>query len=648
MYIISDEQWAHESQGRMLQMRVNLIDLSNEMICNFFKVPLSAPAPAVPARSTSPREPTPAPATDPARSPTTATSPAAAPDASAAAVLPSATSPAGSPRAPEPPATPTFNEFIYNVVQRTRTPLNAIALGLMYVTRLHHRNPGLTGGAMTPHRVMLAGLMLACKMLYDDTYSNRTWVHVSQAHFGLAEINAMEWEFARYLDYRFLVTQDAWVHFLAEVDNRLFGLANGDEGTAAVASSVSGTTVASPSVAGPAGSHASSQAPRRPSATISTAIANRFIMPDTALPSAMARPMVPPMAPARTSERMAASIAARYGRPVPSTTRTSRAQPARTTGSATARPNVYRAPAALNSAAPAASHGECGAEAGSDQATSAYHYQPVPTHAAATATSTESAPAPAPSTASYISPPSAPAAAASQPGASRSARRTSWPAAPAPAAAAPVPPGYQAMLPPGYSRAAPPPPPPAYAYAAYTAPYHAPPARTDAGTTDPYGYWHGYAANYARYPPIPTKPNASSEIPTYVGTAGSRAVRVAAAVPAPAQDTPAESATERVVPPPQQQQQGTSIRAILNTSGAPARTGTSARLAPPNAPPFMRGDSGADVSLDAAAAAAADAAHKKTEQAAAANGSGVSRMRQLLNAAGPAPQAAPRAAGPSA
>ncbi|KNE58044.1 hypothetical protein AMAG_04870 [Allomyces macrogynus ATCC 38327] len=645
MYIISDEQWAHESQGRMLQMRVNLIDLSNEMICNFFQVPLSAPVPAVPTRSTSPREPTTAPATDPACSPTTATSPAAAPDSSVAAVLTSATSPAGSPRASEPPATPTFNEFIYNVVQRTRTPLNAIALGLMYVTRLHHHNPGLTGGAMTPHRVMLAGLMLACKMLYDDTYSNRTWVHVSQAHFGLAEINAMEWEFARYLDYRFLVTQDAWVHFLAEVDNRLFGLANGDEGTAAVASSAPGTTAASPAVAGAAGSHASSPAPARPSTTISTAIANRFIMPDTALPSAMARPMVPVMAPARGSERMAASIAARYGRPVPSAARTSRAQPARTTASsAAARPNVYRAPAALTFAPPAASHGDYAAESGRDQAAaSAYHYQRVPT----LATTAETAPAPAPNTAIYIPPPSAPAAVASQPGASRSARRTSWPVEPAPAVA-PVPPGYQAMLPPGYTRAAPPPPPPVYAYAAYTAPYRAPPARTDAGTADPYGYWHGYAANYARYPTATAK--ASSDIPPYAGTSSSRTVRAASTVPAPAQDAPVESATDHVVrppPPPQQQQQhpqqGNSIRAILNTGGAPLRTGaTGARFALPNAPPFMRGDSGADVSLDAAAAAA----DHKPDQAGAGT-SGMSRMRQLLNA-GPAAQAAPRGAGPSA
>ncbi|KAJ3376100.1 hypothetical protein GGF31_000167 [Allomyces arbusculus] len=637
MYIISDEQWAHESQGRMLQMRVNLIDLSNEMICNFFQVPLSAPTPALPARSTSPREPTPAPAIDPARSPITAASPAAVPDTSAAAALTSATSPAGSPRAPEPPATPTFNEFIYNVVQRTRTPLNAIALGLMYVTRLHHRNPGLTGGAMTPHRVMLAGLMLACKMLYDDTYSNRTWVHVSQAHFGLAEINAMEWEFARYLDYRFLVTQDAWVHFLAEVDNRLFGLANGDEGTtAAVASSVPGTTAASPAVA------ASSPAPVRPSATISTAIANRFIMPDTALPSAMTRVMVPPMAHTRSSERMAASVAARYGRPVPNVTRTSRAQQARTTASsAAARPNVYRAPAALTSAPPAASHWDYSTETGRDQAAaSAYHYQPVPTHVSPTATSTESAaPAPEPSAASCIPPPSAPAAVASQPGASRSARRTSWPVAPAPTAAL-VPPGYQAMLPPGYARAAPPPPPPAYAYAAYTAPYHAPAARTDAGTTDPYGYWHGHAANYALYPT--STANASSEIP--------HPVRAAATVPAPAQDASvSKSAADRMILPPPQQQ-GKSIRAMLNTSGAPSRAGAGpggARLAPPNAPPFMRGDSGADVSLDAAAATAADAVHSKPGQEAAANGSGVSRMRQLLNA-GPAPQATPRAAGPSA
>ncbi|ORZ32723.1 hypothetical protein BCR44DRAFT_1380315, partial [Catenaria anguillulae PL171] len=91
--------------------------------------------------------------------------------------------------------------FIHNAVHRTRTPLNAMVAAVYLVRRLRDRNPNCAGTSITPHRVMLAAIMLACKLLYDDTYSNRTWVHVSQGIFSLEEINRMEWEFLSYIKF---------------------------------------------------------------------------------------------------------------------------------------------------------------------------------------------------------------------------------------------------------------------------------------------------------------------------------------------------------------------------------------------------------------------------------------------------------------
>ncbi|KAI9220874.1 hypothetical protein BC828DRAFT_336145, partial [Blastocladiella britannica] len=96
---------------------------------------------------------------------------------------------------------PVYRDFIYNAAYRTRTPLAALVLAVYFVRKLHDRHPLVAGTHVTPHRVMLAAILLACKILYDDTYSNRTWVHVSQRLFGLEEVNRMEWEMLTYLDF---------------------------------------------------------------------------------------------------------------------------------------------------------------------------------------------------------------------------------------------------------------------------------------------------------------------------------------------------------------------------------------------------------------------------------------------------------------
>jgi hypothetical protein len=118
-------------------------------------------------------------------------------------------------------AVPQFRDFILNAVHRTRTPLNAMALALLYVSRLRTLNPQCAGTSVTPHRVMLAALILSCKVLYDDTYSNKTWVHVSQGMFSLTEINRMEWEFLEYLRFRLVVTRGEWLVFLRDLDQRI-------------------------------------------------------------------------------------------------------------------------------------------------------------------------------------------------------------------------------------------------------------------------------------------------------------------------------------------------------------------------------------------------------------------------------------------
>jgi hypothetical protein len=51
--------------------------------------------------------------------------------------------------------------------------------------------------------------MLASKVIYDDTYSNKSWSIVGQGMFALREINQMEREMCSYLEWQLKVAPTA-------------------------------------------------------------------------------------------------------------------------------------------------------------------------------------------------------------------------------------------------------------------------------------------------------------------------------------------------------------------------------------------------------------------------------------------------------
>jgi cyclin-like protein len=48
------------------------------------------------------------------------------------------------------------------------------------------------------HRLFISAVMLASKIICDDTFSNKSWCIVGQGMFTLREINQMEWEMCSY------------------------------------------------------------------------------------------------------------------------------------------------------------------------------------------------------------------------------------------------------------------------------------------------------------------------------------------------------------------------------------------------------------------------------------------------------------------
>ncbi|KIJ45217.1 hypothetical protein M422DRAFT_251401 [Sphaerobolus stellatus SS14] len=111
--------------------------------------------------------------------------------------------------------TTAFVQFMQKLLQTTQVSQSVIVLSLHYIYRLKEENHFTSGQAGSEFRVAVVALMLANKFVDDNTYTNKTWSDVSG--IDLEEINRMEREFLRGVDYRLYVnteTYRAWVNLL--------------------------------------------------------------------------------------------------------------------------------------------------------------------------------------------------------------------------------------------------------------------------------------------------------------------------------------------------------------------------------------------------------------------------------------------------
>ncbi|WFD00233.1 hypothetical protein MYAM1_002981 [Malassezia yamatoensis] len=105
--------------------------------------------------------------------------------------------------------------FIAYALYRTRLPMMVTYYALVLLQRLKIRYPAARGSS--GHRLFIAALMLASKMICDDSYNNKSWTIVGQGLFSLAEINQMERELMNYLDMRLDVNPTELACFVEEV-----------------------------------------------------------------------------------------------------------------------------------------------------------------------------------------------------------------------------------------------------------------------------------------------------------------------------------------------------------------------------------------------------------------------------------------------
>ena len=106
-----------------------------------------------------------------------------------------------------------------DLMVRTRISLKTLILALFYLERLKSLHPMCKGSEGSAHRLFLSALIVASKMLYDDTFHNLSWAQVSL--FPLEEINKMEMEFLYFLGYRLHVDKREFDLFVEQVDRLL-------------------------------------------------------------------------------------------------------------------------------------------------------------------------------------------------------------------------------------------------------------------------------------------------------------------------------------------------------------------------------------------------------------------------------------------
>ncbi|UZJ54342.1 hypothetical protein CBS101457_003662 [Exobasidium rhododendri] len=86
-----------------------------------------------------------------------------------------------------------FLRFSREILSTTQVSSSVITLALIYVHRLKAAHPHMKGREGSEYRLAISSLMLANKILDDNTYLNKTWAEISG--MPLIEISKMEVEF---------------------------------------------------------------------------------------------------------------------------------------------------------------------------------------------------------------------------------------------------------------------------------------------------------------------------------------------------------------------------------------------------------------------------------------------------------------------
>lgn len=122
---------------------------------------------------------------------------------------------------------PSLHSFISYALQRTQLHHDVGIAALMLLQKLKIRFPSARGS--NGHRLFLSAYMIACKVVCDDTYSNKSWAIVGQGLFSLREVNQMEREMCSYLDWQLNIEEETLASFREDVCQEFLESTNHDD-----------------------------------------------------------------------------------------------------------------------------------------------------------------------------------------------------------------------------------------------------------------------------------------------------------------------------------------------------------------------------------------------------------------------------------
>ncbi|KAJ3140735.1 hypothetical protein HDU90_008039 [Geranomyces variabilis] len=114
------------------------------------------------------------------------------------------------------PPSPTFTNYTAHILSTTALPFSVLLLSLLLVSRLKKRHPDLRGAEGSECRLLVCALVVAMKVLLDNTYTNKTWEKV--CGIPVKELNIMEMEFLAQLDFDTHVSEGEYFCWLQHIE----------------------------------------------------------------------------------------------------------------------------------------------------------------------------------------------------------------------------------------------------------------------------------------------------------------------------------------------------------------------------------------------------------------------------------------------
>jgi len=116
---------------------------------------------------------------------------------------------------------PHLADFVRYMVNISQTLPMTLLTAMVFLERFRRNLPSKSSGtAETLHRIFLAALILANKVLFDVPLKNAHWAKMSSSFYTLEEINLMEKQFLSIIQYDLSLNNDELVRVLHHVLHR--------------------------------------------------------------------------------------------------------------------------------------------------------------------------------------------------------------------------------------------------------------------------------------------------------------------------------------------------------------------------------------------------------------------------------------------